>query len=118
MGDRQAGKTASNGRGFLRDNPEAIGYVVAAKRLELLREMVPGAARIAVLVNPANATVTETTLRDVEPAARAIGLQIRVLKASAIREIDAAFATFVRERPDAVLVGLDVFFNSRRAQLV
>jgi putative tryptophan/tyrosine transport system substrate-binding protein len=91
---------------------------LTAKRLELLREMVPGAARIAVLVNPANATVTETTLRDVEPAARAIGLQIQVLKASAIREIDAAFATFVRERPDAVLVGLDVFFNSRRAQLV
>jgi putative ABC transport system substrate-binding protein len=91
---------------------------LTAKRLELLREMVPGAARIAVLVNPSNATVAETTLRDVQPAASAMGLQIQVLNASTIREIDAAFATFVRERPDAVFVSLDVFFNSRRAQLV
>ena len=63
------------------------------KRLELLRELVPGAARIAVLVNPANASNTETTLRDVERAALAIGLQIVVLKASTSREINAAFAT-------------------------
>jgi putative ABC transport system substrate-binding protein len=90
---------------------------LAAKRLELLRELVPGAARVAVLVNPANATNTETTLRDVEPAARAIGLQIQVLNASTSREIDAAFATFVRERPDALFVGQDVFFVSRRVQL-
>ena len=80
--------------------------------------MVPGAARIAVLVNPANATTTETTLRDVQSAAGAMGLQIQVLNASTIREINAAFATLVRERPDAVFVGLDVFLNSRRAQLV
>jgi len=91
---------------------------LSAKRLGLLREMVPGAARIAVLVNPANATITETTLRDVEPAARAMGLQIQVFNASTSGEIDAAFATFVRERPDAVFVAFDVFFNSRRAQLV
>ena len=91
---------------------------LTAKRLELLREMVPGAARIAVLVNPANATTTETTLRDVAAAARAMGLQIQVLNASTSREIDAAFATFVRERPDAVFVGLDAFFISRRVQLV
>ena len=91
---------------------------LTAKRLELLREMVPGAARIAVLVNPANATTTETALRDVVAAARVMGLQIQVLNASTSREIDAAFATFVRERPDAVFVGLDVFFISRRAQLV
>jgi ABC-type uncharacterized transport system substrate-binding protein len=90
---------------------------LTAKRLELLREMA-GAARIVVLVNPAVATTTETTLRDVQSAGRAMGLQIQVLDASTIREIDAAFATFVRERPDAVLVGIDVFFNSRRAQLV
>ena len=89
-----------------------------AKRLELLREMVPAAARIAVLVNPAGGPLTETTLRDVQSAGRAMGLQIQVLDASTIREIDAAFATFVRERPDAVFVGIDVFFNSRRAQLV
>jgi len=91
---------------------------LAAKRLEFLREMVPGAARIAVLVNPANAMTTETTLRDVQSAAGSMGLQIQVLNASTIREINAAFATLVRERPDAVFVGLDVFLNSRRAQLV
>ena len=71
-----------------------------------------------MLVNPANATNTETTLRDVEPAARAMGLQIQVLNASTSREIDAAFATIVRERPDALFVGDDAFFNSRRVQLV
>src|SRR5262245_57493971 len=91
---------------------------LTAKRLEFLREMVPGAARIAVLVNPANAMTTETTLRDVQSAAGSMGLQIQVLNASTIREINAAFATLVRERPDAVFVGLDVFLNSRRAQLV
>jgi putative ABC transport system substrate-binding protein len=81
---------------------------LTVKRLELLRELVPGASRVAVLVNPANATNTETTLRDVEPAARAMGLQIQVLNASTSSEIDAAFATFVRERPDALFVGQDV----------
>jgi putative tryptophan/tyrosine transport system substrate-binding protein len=79
---------------------------------------VPGATRIAVLVNPANAMTTETTLRDVQSAAGSMGLQIQILNASTIREINAAFATLVRERPDAVFVGLDVFLNSRRAQLV
>ena len=91
---------------------------LTAKRLELLRELVPGAARVAVLVNQASgASNTETTLRDVEPAARAIGLQIQVLNASTSLEIDAAFATFVRERLDALFVGQDVFFVSRRVQL-
>ena len=90
---------------------------LSAKRLELLRELVPGAARVAVLVNPANAANAETTLRDVETAARAMGLQIQVLNASTSREIDAAFATFVRERPDALFVGTDPFFTSRRVQL-
>ena len=73
---------------------------------------------MAVLVNPANAANTETTLRDVEAAARAMGLQIQVFNASTSREIDAAFATFVRERPDALFVGTDPFFTSRRVQLV
>ena len=91
---------------------------LTAKRLELLRELVPAAARVAVLVNPTNPATAETTLRDVEPAARAMGLQIQVLNASTSREIDAAFATFVRERPDALFVSLDPFFNSRRVQLV
>jgi ABC-type uncharacterized transport system substrate-binding protein len=91
---------------------------LAAKRLELLRELVPGAARLAVLVNPANAVNAETTLTVVVPAARAVGLQIQVLNASTSREIDAAFATFERERPDALFVVGDSFLNSRRVQLV
>ena len=91
---------------------------LTAKRLELLRELVPGTARVAVLVNPANAANTEATLRAVEAAARAIGLQIQILNAGTIREINAAFATFVRERPDALFVGIDPFFNGRRVQLV
>ena len=90
---------------------------MVAKRLELLRELVPAATRVAVLVNPANARNTESTLRDVEPAARAMGLQIQVVNASTSREIDAAFATLVRERPDALFVGGDPFFTSRRVQL-
>jgi putative ABC transport system substrate-binding protein len=90
---------------------------LTAKRLELLRDLVPGAARVAVLVNPANAANTEATLRDVEAAARAMGLQIQVINASTNREIDAAFATFVRDRPDALFVGSGPFFTSRRAQL-
>ena len=72
---------------------------------------------MAVLVNPANAANTEDTLRDVEAAARAMGLQIQIFNASTSREIDAAFATFVRERPDALFVGRDAFFTSRRVQL-
>jgi putative tryptophan/tyrosine transport system substrate-binding protein len=90
---------------------------LVAKRLELLREMVPTATRVAVLVNPGGPTA-ETTIRDVEPAARAMGLQIQIFNASTSREIDAAFATFVRERPDALYVGNEPFFNSRRVQLV
>jgi len=91
---------------------------LTAKRLGLLRELVPGAARVAVLVNPANTVNAETTLRDVEPGARAMGLQIQILKASTSWEIEAAFATFVRERPDALFVGNDAFLTSRRVQLV
>jgi putative ABC transport system substrate-binding protein len=91
---------------------------LTAKRLELLRELVPAATRVAVLINPVNTEYTETTVREVGAAARAIGLQIQILKASTIGEINAAFATFVRERPDALFVGQDPFFNSRRTQLV
>jgi putative ABC transport system substrate-binding protein len=90
---------------------------LVAKRLELLRELVPGAARVAVLVNPANATSTETTVRDVELAARTIGLQIQVLNASTSREIDATFAALARERPDALLVATDTLFTTRRVQM-
>jgi putative ABC transport system substrate-binding protein len=91
---------------------------LTAKRLELLREVVPAATRVAVLVNPTNPLTTESTLRDVQSAARAMGLQIQVINASTSHEINAAFATFLRERPDALFVGVDVFLNNRRAQLV
>jgi putative tryptophan/tyrosine transport system substrate-binding protein len=89
---------------------------VAAKRLRLLHELVPKAARVAVLVNPANAAATENTLRDLHEAAPIIGLQIQVLKATTIGEIDGAFALLARERPDALFVGPDGFFSSRRVQ--
>jgi len=91
---------------------------LVAKRLELLRELVPAATRVSVLVNPATAANAETTLRDVEPAARTMGLQIQVLNASTSREINAVFATFGRERPDALFVGGDPLFDSRRVQIV
>jgi ABC-type uncharacterized transport system substrate-binding protein len=91
---------------------------LTAKRLGLLHELVPRASRVAVLVNPANTANAETTLRDVEPAARDMGLQIQILKASTSGEIEAAFANFVRERPDALFVGNDAFLTSRRVQLV
>jgi len=91
---------------------------LTAKRLELLRELVPTATRVAVLINPTNAEYTGTTMKEVGAAARAIGLQTRVLKASTIGEINAAFATFARERSDILFVGQDPFFNSRRIQLV
>ena len=88
-----------------------------AKRLELLHELVPKAVRIAVLVNPTNIPATESMLRDLPDAARALGLQIQVLNASTRSEIEAAFATLVRDRADALYVGGDVFFTSRRVQL-
>jgi putative tryptophan/tyrosine transport system substrate-binding protein len=90
---------------------------LVAKRLELLRELVPTATRVAVLVSPANAAITETTLRDVQSAARAVGLQIRVLNADTSREIDAAFGSFERERPEALFVGPGPFFADRRVHL-
>jgi putative ABC transport system substrate-binding protein len=89
---------------------------VAAKRLRLLHDLIPSAVRIAVLVNPVNAAVETTTLREVQEAAPVLGLQIQVLKASTIGEIDAAFATLARERPDALFVAGDAFFLDRRVQ--
>jgi putative ABC transport system substrate-binding protein len=90
---------------------------LAAKRLELLRELVPAAAHVAVLVNPTNVANTEANLKEVQLAGRAMGLQMQVVRASTSREIDAAFGTIVRERPDALFVGGDALFNSRRLQL-
>src|SRR6516165_8069246 len=90
---------------------------LTAKRLALLRELVPAAVHVAVLVNPAIAAITDATLQDVKVAASAMGLQIQVLNASTSREISDAFVTLVRERPDALFVGPGSFFVSRRVQL-
>ena len=88
---------------------------LGAKRLALLHELVPKAVRIAVLVNPANVGSTES-IRDIPEAARPMGLQIQVLHASTRSEIEAAFATLVRDRADALYIAGDVFFTSRRVQ--
>jgi len=108
---------------FARPGGNATGINIflnelVAKRLGLLHELVPRAVRVAVLVNPANAPSAEATLRDLPEAARSIGLQIWVLNASTSREIEAAFATLVRERADALFVAPDAFFVSRRVQFV
>jgi putative ABC transport system substrate-binding protein len=89
---------------------------VVAKRLRLLHDLVPKAARIAVLVNPANASSAAATLRGVQEAAPTIGLQIQILQATTIGEIDAVFATFAAGHPDALFVAPDTFFTSRRLQ--
>ena len=81
--------------------------------MELLRELLPTAARVAVLVNPASAATTEATLRGVEPAARTTGLQIQVFNANTSLEIDAAFESMGRERPDALFVATTPFLNVR-----
>jgi putative ABC transport system substrate-binding protein len=100
-------------------NATGINYFVAevaAKRLRLLHDLVPKAVRIAVLLNPSNATTAKSTLQAVQEAAPAIGLQTQILHATTISEIDAAFAALERERPDALFVAPDAFFTSRRGQ--
>jgi putative ABC transport system substrate-binding protein len=95
-----------------------LAVELGAKRLELLRDLVPGAARVAVLVNLADAGSTDATLRrDVGAAAEAMTMQTRVLNASTVQEVDAAFASFVHERPDALFVGTGPFMTDRRVQL-
>jgi putative ABC transport system substrate-binding protein len=89
---------------------------VATKRLRLLHDLVPNAVRVAVLVNPGNAAIAESTLRDVQQAAPAMGMQIQILNAKTIGEVDAAFATLAHERPDALFVAGDGFFTDRRVQ--
>jgi len=86
---------------------------VVAKRLRLLHDLVPKAVRVAVLVNPANAPTAESTLREVQKAASILGLQIQILNASTIGEIDAAFDTLAHERLDVLFVGGDAFFVTR-----
>jgi putative ABC transport system substrate-binding protein len=101
-------------------NATGINFVVGeltAKRVELLRELVPAATRVAVLVDPNNAAGTESTLRDVEPAAHAMGLRTEVVRAGASRDIDAAFASLVRVGVDALFVGPSGFFASRRIHI-
>jgi len=101
-------------------NVTGINFFVqeaVAKRLRLLHEMVPKAVRVAVLVNPGNPSVVETTVREVQKAAPTMGLQVQILNASTVSEIDAAFATLARERLDILLVAGDAFLISRRVQL-
>ena len=101
-------------------NATGINYFageVVAKRLRLLHDLVPKAVRVAVLLDPTNASSAENTLREVQQAAPAIGLQIQILNATTIGEIDVAFATLARERSDALFVAPDAFFLSRRGQL-
>jgi putative tryptophan/tyrosine transport system substrate-binding protein len=88
------------------------------KQLAILHEMVPRAVRVAVFVNPANVPTIQATERDAQPAARAMGLQIQMLRVSTSGDIDLAFSTFAREPPDALFIGTDGFLNSRRVQFV
>jgi len=100
-------------------NATGINYFVdevVAKRLRLLHDIVPKAVRIAVLVNPSNASATRLTLQAMQEAAPAIGLQTQILRASTIGEIDATFAAFARDPPDALFVAPDAFYASRRGQ--
>jgi putative ABC transport system substrate-binding protein len=100
-------------------NATGVNFFVAevvAKRLRLLHDMVPKAVRVAVLVNPSNVPTTETTLHVVQEAASAIGVQTEIVNATTTSEIDAAFASFARERPDALFVAPDGFLVSRAVQ--
>ena len=99
-------------------NATGVNFFVdelTAKRLELLRELVPAITRVAVLVDPNNAAGTESTLRDVKPAAHAMGLQIQVVRAGTSGDIDAAFESFVRNRVDALFVGSSRLFRQADA---
>jgi len=94
-------------------NATGVNYFaqeVAAKRLRLLHDLLPKAVRVAVLVNSANGLIAESTIRDMQEAGRTMGLQIQVLNASTIGEIDSAFATLALDRPDALFVAPDAFF--------
>ena len=91
---------------------------LTAKRLDLLRELIPGAARVAVLVNPVDVANTKSTLQIVEAAARDMGLQIAVLNANSASEINAVFENIEGSGADALFVGASIFLNARRVQLV
>jgi putative ABC transport system substrate-binding protein len=102
-------------------NLTGVNFITAelvAKRMELLRELVPGIKRIAVLVNPADVANTEPTLRDTEAVAGRMGLNIGIQRASSSRDIDAAFANMIRDQSEALFVSNAPFLNVRRVQLV
>jgi putative ABC transport system substrate-binding protein len=92
-------------------------HEVVSKRLALLQELVPRARRIAVLINPANATAAETTIKEARAVADQLGLQIHLFNATNSGTIDAAYTAIVRDRADALLIGGDGFFHTRRDQL-
>jgi putative ABC transport system substrate-binding protein len=94
-----------------------LNVEVAAKRLELLHELVPTATIVALLVNPMSTTLAETITRELQAAARTLGLEFHVLQSSSEREIDAAFATLVQLRAGGLVIGADALFNSRSEQL-
>jgi len=93
-------------------------HEVVTKRLRLLHDLLPNAVRIAVLVNPGNASVIKTTVQEVQKAAHTMGVQTEIINATTVGEINKVFATFERERPDALFVAPDAHFTSRRVQLV
>jgi putative ABC transport system substrate-binding protein len=94
-----------------------LNVEVAAKRLQLLHEMVPTATIVALLVNPSNTALAETITKELETAARTLGLELHILHASSEREIETAFATLVQLRAGALVIGADALFNSRSEQL-
>ena len=101
-------------------NITGINFLAAeltAKRLELLRQLLPRADRIAVLVNPAEAGRTESTIAGAEAAGRTMGLQIQILKADTNRQIEIAFENMEHDRPDALFIGTSPFLNVRNVQL-
>jgi len=94
-----------------------VNSELASKRLELLRDLLPRVGRIGLLVNPADASLTEIQLKDVNAAARSMGVQVQVYNADTSVEINSAFESMGHDRPDAVLVGTTPFLNGRRVQL-
>jgi len=100
-------------------NATGVNFLITeleSKRLGLLHELIPAAARVGLLVNP-KSRLTERAMRDVTTASSAIGLQVDVVQASDSREIESVFKTLVHNKADALLVGPDAFFVSRRLQL-
>ena len=95
----------------------SLGRELAAKRLGLLHELMPSATIMALLVNPTNTALTETTTSDVQAAARILGLQLHILQAGTERDFDMVFATLVQLRASALVIAIDLFFTVRREKL-